>query len=57
MKRIFFIILLLPVLSCESKNEEGTSEKIIAADSHVHLMSPFLIEYWKSLGIQTLTVF
>ncbi len=45
---LFFILQM-----CVNQKEEvkGVHEKKIPFDSHVHIMSPGLIQYWKNIGI------
>ena len=54
MKRLIIISILTILFSCQSKKENKelhTPPSIVKYDSHVHLMSPELIKYWKELGI------
>lgn len=50
--RTSIIVLSLSIfLGCNSPKNVDESQPIIKYDSHVHLMSPKLIKYWKELGI------
>lgn len=46
---IFFVIISFFLIACKEK--QVTSKPLVAYDTHVHIMSPDLIKYWKDLGI------
>ncbi len=53
MKLLQLLLFALLFFSCQSqqKKHENEQAQTITYDSHVHIMSPQLIQYWKSLGI------
>jgi len=53
MKRTITLLMLIVFFGCKAQKEKKASSSlsIVEYDSHVHLMSPQLISYWKGLGI------
>jgi len=54
--RSTILLAMLVLIACQETPEKEstteTSNELKIYDSHVHLMSPTLIDYWKTLGIE-----